>query len=94
MPDDYDSRPVRPDGLAVRRLRHEHGWAPHALIDAIGEASVVSTGLRATITPNQLQGIEEHGERVPYQTLCLVASGLGCDPVDILLEERNEEESA
>ena len=75
---------VRPAGLVVRRLRHEQGWGPRALIDAITEASFQSTGMRATISPNQLRAIEEHNEPVPYETLCLVAAGLGCDPVDIL----------
>jgi len=81
--DDHE-RPVAPDGLAIRRLRHERGWGPRDLIDAIADASTRSTGLRETITPNLLSGIEEHCERIPYATLCLVASGLDCDPIDIL----------
>jgi hypothetical protein len=54
------------------------------LIDAIGEASYRASGQRETITPHLLAGIEERNEAVPYDTLCLVAAGLGCDPVDIL----------
>jgi hypothetical protein len=75
---------VVPVGLVVRRLRHERGWPPRALIDAIGEASFRSTGLRETISPNLLAGIEERNERIPYGTLCLLAAGLDCDPIDLL----------
>ena len=82
--DHEGARRVTPIGLAVRRRRHEHGWAPRDLIEAIGEASQLATGRRETITPNLLAAIEERNEAVPYDTLCLVAAGLGCDPVDIL----------
>lgn len=86
MEDEQDdrTRKVTPAGLVVRRMRHERGWPPRELIAAIREASVQSTGLRQTITPELLAGIEERNEPVPYDTLCLVAAGLGCDPVDIL----------
>lgn len=82
--EDDRTRKVVPAGLVVRRLRHQRGWPPRELITAIGEASVRATGLRETITPELLAGIEERNEPVPYDTLCLVAAGLGCDPVDIL----------
>jgi hypothetical protein len=75
---------VRPDGQSIRRRRHEQGWPPRLLIDAIGDASITATGIRKTITPNLLLGIEDHNEPIPYETLCLVADGLRCDPVDIL----------
>jgi hypothetical protein len=78
------TRKVRPAGLVVRRMRHERGWPPRELIEAIGEASVRASGRRETITPNLLAGIEERNEAISYETLCLVAAGLGCDPVDIL----------
>jgi DNA-binding Xre family transcriptional regulator len=74
---------VRPNGLSVRRMRHERGWAPRDLIDAIGIASERASGIRETITPNLLIGIEEHDEPIPYATLCLVADGLDCDPAEI-----------
>lgn len=74
---------VRPDGLTIRRLRHDRGWSPREFVDAIGAACERATGIRDTITPNLLIGIEEHNELIPYDTLCLVADGLGCDPVDI-----------
>ncbi len=84
MDDDDRTRKVTPAGLVVRRMRHERGWPPRELIAAIGEASLRSTGLRETITPEQLSRIEERNEPVAYDTLCLVAAGLDCDPIDIL----------
>ena len=77
------SERVWPDGLVVRRLRHERGWSPRRLIDAIGAASERSSGIRESITPNLLTAIEEHDEMIPYATLCIIADGLDCDPVDI-----------
>ncbi len=73
-----------PAGLVVRRPRHELGWPPRELILALAEASYRSSGLPETRTPTPLAGIEERNEPVPYETLCLVAAGLGCDPIDIL----------
>ncbi len=81
-----DDALVKPDGLSVRRRRHERSWSTRECIDAIGRASEVATGLADTITPNLLQGIEEQSERVPYATLRMLARGLDCDPVDILGE--------
>ena len=83
---DDDERLVRPDGLSIRRRRHECSWSPRELVKAIARASRTATGLDETITPNQLKGIEEQNERVPYSMLRLVARGLDCDPVDILAE--------
>jgi hypothetical protein len=31
-----------------------------------------------------LQHVEEANERVPYATLCLIALGLDCNPVELL----------
>ena len=84
MEDDDRTRKVRPAGLVVRRMRHERGWPPRELIRAIAEASRRASGLRETITPEQLSRIEESSEPIAYDTLCLVAAGLDCDPVDIL----------
>jgi hypothetical protein len=86
-----DTEPVRPDGLSVRRRRHDRGWSTRDLVDAIGDACERATGIRQTITPNQLKAVEEHCERIPYATLCLVADGLGCDPVDLLPTEMTTE---
>ncbi len=83
---------VRPDGLSVRRLRHDHGWSPRDLVDAISVACERATGVPRTITPNLLKGIEEQGEAIPYATLCMVADGLGCDPTDILPTESDTSE--
>ncbi len=77
---------VHPDGLSIRRRRHDQRWSKRELVFAISEANFKATGLRDTITPNQLQGMEEQSERVPYRVLQLVARGLDCDPVDILAE--------
>ena len=79
-----DQEDVRPDGLAVRRRRHEHGWSARDLVEAIADACERATGTRKTITPNLLKSVEEHGEVIPYGTLCLIADGLGCDPIDII----------
>lgn len=81
---DDDRRLVEPDGLSVRRRRHDLGLSQRELVVAIGRASQVATGRRETITPDVLKGMEERNERIPYATLRLVARGLDCDPVDIL----------
>ena len=75
---------VRPDGQAIRRRRTEQGWPPRHLIEAIRRASEDATGIATTISPTLLLSIEDHCEAIPYETLCLVADGLRCDPVDIL----------
>ncbi len=89
---DEESEIVRPDGQAVRRRRFERAWPPRELIEAISLASQSATGIRKTISPNLLVGIEDHNEAIPYETLCLVADGLRCDPVDILLIEEEDED--
>ena len=88
----FDDDEVRPDGLSVRRLRHERGWSPRRLVDAISSASFASTGVRRTITPNLLTGIEERNEPIPYEILCLVSDGFDCDPIDLLLPEDFDEQ--
>jgi len=86
LAEEEDQRLVVPNGLTVRRLRHEHRWSPRDLVSAIAQAHFIATGLRETITPTLLQRIEEKSQRIPYQTLLLLARGLDCDPVDILGE--------
>ena len=94
MPFDDDS-PVLPDGNAIRRLRHERGWPPKRLIDAVKAAQVTSTGSFAKkIAPDLLAGIEERNERVPYDTVCLIASAFDCEPVELVLEEPEEDEES
>ena len=90
---DDDETIVRPDGLSVRRRRHELSFAPRDLIDAIAQAQERATGLRQTISPTQLVGIEERSEHVPWAMLRLVAAGLDCDAVDILALDAPEEEA-
>ena len=86
MTGEYDDlRPVRPDGLAIRRLRRDRGWSRRDLLEAIAEAALRETGMRKTISPNLLEGVEEGNEAIPYSTLCRIASGLDCEPVELLL---------
>ena len=82
--------PIQPDGQQVRRRRHERAWSPRDLIRAIGDASERASGLRQSISPNLLQGIEERDEIVPARTLEWLASGLGCDPIDITKDPEQE----
>jgi len=84
--EEEDRRLVRPDGLSVRRRRHDHGWSPRALVSAIELASITASGLRRTLTPNLIKAIEEQHEPIRYEQLLLLADGLGCDPVDLLAE--------
>ena len=79
-----ETESVRPDGLTVRRMCHARGWSAREMVDAIAVDCERATGIRDTITPNLLKGIEEHNEAVSYATLRLVADGFGCDPVEIL----------
>jgi len=76
-------------------LRGTVGWMFALLLGtSTALAQERATGLRDTISPTQLTGIEERGERIPWAMLRLVASGLDCDPVDILaLEDESADES-
>lgn len=74
------------DGLSVRRRRHAHGWSPRDLVVAIETASLASTGLRRTLSPNQIEAIEERAERIPYEQVLLLAGGLDCDPIDLIAD--------
>lgn len=81
----YDGeRPIVPDGLSIRRRRHDRGWSRRDLCRAIARASLRASGIATSLTPNQISGMEEHAETVPYSDLCLVAAGLDCNPVDLL----------
>lgn len=81
---DDDERIVVPDGLSVRRRRHDKSWSARDLVAAIGDASFVASGRRESVTPDEVRGIEERNEPIPYATLRLVARGLDCDPIDIM----------
>jgi hypothetical protein len=81
-----EDAPVTPDGTAIRRMRRGRGWSRRALVEAIARASLRESGVRETLTPNLLEHVEEVNERVPYGTLCRIASGLDCDPMDLVLE--------
>jgi hypothetical protein len=82
-----DDSLVRPDGLGIRCRRRRLGWSRGELVAAVGERSREATGIAETLTRNLLRGIEEANERVAYRTLCLVALGLDCNPVELVLEE-------
>jgi transcriptional regulator with XRE-family HTH domain len=87
MSGEYDDRhPIRPDGLAIRRLRRDRGWSRRELLEAIAGATLRETGVRETISPNLLEAVEERSEAIPYSTLCRIASGLDCEPVELLVE--------
>ena len=85
-PDPESKRLVRLDGLAVRRRRHDRGWSPRDLVSAIEEACFAASGLRRSLTPNQIQAIEEREERIAYDELLLLCDGLACDPSDLIAE--------
>ncbi len=85
-PDADELKLVRLDGLAVRRRRHDNGWSARQLVQAIEEASFNASGLRRTLTPNQIQAVEEREERIAYGELLLLADGLDCDPSDLIAE--------
>ena len=80
------TRLVLLDGLSVRRRRHDHGWSLRQLVEAIEIASFSASGLKRTLSPNQLQAIEERAERVSYDAALLLSDGLGCDPADLIAE--------
>lgn len=80
------SRLMLLDGLTVRRRRHDRGWSPRQLVQEIEDASFAASGLKRTLSPNQIQAIEEREERVPYDLVLLLADGLGCDPADLIAE--------
>ncbi len=74
------------DGLSVRRRRHAYGWSPRELVQAIESASVTASGLRRSLSPSQIEAIEERAERIPYELVLLLADGLDCDPIDLIAE--------
>jgi hypothetical protein len=82
-----DDAPVRPDGLGIRRRRRGRGWSRGDLGAAIEVRSRAATGRSESVTRAQLQGIEDANERIPYATLCLIALGLDCNPVELVLDE-------
>ncbi len=83
-----DTSAVVPDGQRIRRLRRDRGWSRRVLVREIGRAHERETGLLETISINQLEWIEERDEQVPYDTVCRIASGLDCNPVELLLRGR------
>jgi hypothetical protein len=74
------------DGLSVRRRRHANGWSPRDLVVAIESACFQASGRRRSLSPNQIEAIEERAERIPYELVLLLADGLDCDPIDLIAE--------
>lgn len=89
-----DDAAVTPDGTAIRGRRRARGWSRRDLVDAIARASRRASGRPDTISPNLLGGIEEACERVSYATLCQVAAGLECDPLDLVREDEGDAREA
>ena len=79
-----DDSVVVPDGGRVRLLRHRLGWSKRALVNAVAKASERESGLPTTVSVNQLEWIEETNEPVPFATVRLLASGLDCEPVELV----------
>ncbi|MCZ7618822.1 MAG: hypothetical protein M5U32_11130 [Myxococcota bacterium] len=87
MPNDVDDdRLVEPDGLAIRSRRHARGWSPRDLVEAIARAHERATGVRETIRPTELAALEESGARVSVAQLRLIAGGLDCNPVELIVD--------
>ena len=74
---------VVPDGVAIRRRRRARGWSRREFVHEISEASFRASGLRKSISVNQLKGIEENNEVIAYEVLCRLAAGLDTDPVSL-----------
>lgn len=79
-----DGSRVIPDGSGIRRRRRERGWSQRDLVEAIGAAQERATGRHVSFSLNLLRHVEEVSESIPYATLVLLASGLDCDPVELV----------
>jgi hypothetical protein len=69
-----DERLIRPDGLAIRGLRHTRGWSLRDLSAAISEAHESATGLPVRLR----HGCSRRRGRnalISYATLCWIGSG-------------------
>jgi hypothetical protein len=53
-------------------------------VHAVTRASERESGLPTTLSLNQLEWIEEANEPVPFATVRLIASGLDCEPVELV----------
>ncbi len=77
---------VVPDGSGIRRRRRERGWSQRDLVRSICAAHERATGRRVGFNLNLLHHVEEENEPVDYATLVLVAGGLDCDPVELVVQ--------
>ena len=80
-----DRTRVTPDGSGIRRRRRERGWSQRDLVRAIGAAHERATGRHVAFNLNLLHHLEEENEPVEYALVVLVAAGLDCDPVELVL---------
>ena len=53
-------------------------------MNAVARASERASGLPTTLSLNLLGWIEESNEPVPYATICRIAAGLDCEPVELV----------
>ncbi len=86
-----DETPIIPDGVSIRRIRRDHGWSRRVMVRRIADATQRESGIRQSISSNLLEGIEEGNEPIPYSVLCMVATGLDLNPIEILLDPEDEE---
>lgn len=68
-------------------MRRGLGLSRAGLSQRIERRSFEATGRVESVSRNVLQHVEEAGERVPYATLCLIALGLDCNPMELLAPE-------
>jgi transcriptional regulator with XRE-family HTH domain len=80
-----DGARVVPDGSGIRRRRRERGWSQRDLVAAVAAAQERATGRHLSFSLNLLQHVEEVNEAIPYATLVLLAAGLDCDPVELVV---------
>ena len=81
-----DRARVVPDGVGIRRRRRERGWSQRDLVRAICGAHERATGRRIAFNLNLLHHVEEESEPIEYATVVLVAAGLGCDPIELVVD--------
>lgn len=70
------------------------GVSRRDFVSLVEARAAEATGVPAGLSRSLLQGVEERCERVPYGTLCLIALGLDCNPVELLAPDRPRERSA
>jgi hypothetical protein len=82
-----DETRITPDGLTIRRRRRRLGVSRRDFLALLEARTRTATGIAETLPRSVLRGIEESNERVAYATLCLIALGLDCNPIELLQGE-------